>query len=269
MSEFWLRETVVSGCGREFRYPDYEIQFRVDFAKGGDPDLAIIELYNLLPETEELFKKGEEMILRAGYQGDIGIVMAGEIRHFRPFDEGADRICEIEVHDTSATYQGMEISESYVPGTTGSQILERVISMSGLERGKIQLVRDAVYLEGRSVDGTIKNIIEEIAKDCKSEVTVANGTIHVLPHDGHYDEAILLSPETGLIGSPKRIESDDENSALLWEVESLLNYRIRAGTLVQVKSKRINGLFAVESGSHTSDGNEFKTTLQLTEPEGL
>ena len=29
MSEFWLRETVVSGCGREFRYPDYETQFRV------------------------------------------------------------------------------------------------------------------------------------------------------------------------------------------------------------------------------------------------
>lgn len=70
----------------EFRYPDYEIQFRVDFAKGGDPDLAVIELYNLAPETEQVFKKGE-MVLRAGYQGDIGIVMAGEIRHVRVFDE--------------------------------------------------------------------------------------------------------------------------------------------------------------------------------------
>ena len=160
MSEFWIRETVVSGCGREFRYPDYEIQFRVDFAKGGDPDLAVIELYNLAPETEQVFKHGEEMVLRAGYQGDIGIVMAGEIRHVRAFDEGADRICEIEVHDTSAAYQGEPISESYVPGTTGSQILERIISMSGLERGKIQLVRDAVYPEGRSVDGKIKDVIK-------------------------------------------------------------------------------------------------------------
>ncbi len=269
MSEFWLRETVVSGCGREFRYPDYEIQFRVDFAKGGDPDLAVIELYNLAPETEQVFKHGEEMVLRAGYQGDIGIVMAGEIRHVRAFDEGADRICEIEVHDTSDAYQGAEISESYVPGTTGSQILERVISMSGLERGKILLVRDAVYPEGRSVDGTIKDVIKKIAEDCKSEVTVANGTIHVLPHDGHYDEAVLLSPKTGLIGSPKRIEDDDESSSVLWEAESLLNYRIRAGTLVQVESKQVNGLFAVESGSHVSDGNEFKTVMQLAEPEGL
>jgi len=269
MSEFWIRETVVSGCGREFRYPDYEIQFRVDFAKGGDPDLAVIELYNLAPETEQVFKHGEEMVLRAGYQEDIGIVMAGEIRHVRAFDEGADRICEIEVHDTSDAYQGMEISESYVPGTTGSQILERVISMSGLERGKIQLVRDAVYSEGRSVDGTIKDVIKKIAEDCGSEVHVTHGTIHILPPGGWHDEAVLLSPETGLIGSPKRIEDDDESSSVLWEAESLLNYRIRAGTLVQVESKRVNGLFAVESGSHVSDGNEFKSVMQLAEPEGL
>ena len=264
-NKFWLRETVVSGCGREFRYPDYEVQFRVDFAKGGDPDLAIIELYNLAPETEQIFKRGEEMVLRAGYQGDIGIVMAGEIRPVRVFDEGADRICEIEVLDTSDAYQGTEISESYVPGTTGSQILERAISMSGLERGKIQLVRDAVYLEGRSVDGKIRTVIEKIAKDCKSEVTVANGTIHVLPPGGWHDEAVLLTPETGLIGSPKRIESDDETSTLLWEAESLLNYRIRAGTLVQIESKYVNGLFVVESGTHTSDGSDFKTIVQLAE----
>ena len=269
MSEFWIRESVVSGCGREFRYPDYEIQFRIDFAKGGDPDLAVIGLYNLAPETEQVFKHGEEMVLRAGYQEDIGIVMAGEIRHVRVFDEGADRICEIEVHDTSDAYQGAEISESYVPGTTGSQILERIISMSGLERGKILLVRDAVYPEGRSVDGKIKDVIKEIAEDCGSEAHVTHGTIHVLPPGGWHDEAILLSPKTGLIGSPKRIESDDENSALLWEAESLLNYRIRAGTLVQVESKQVHGLFAVESGSHVSDGNEFKTVLQLAEPEGL
>jgi len=269
MNEFWIRETVVSGCGREFCYPDYEIQFRVDFAKGGDPDLALLELYNLAPETEQVFATGEEMILRAGYQGDIGIVMAGEIRHVRVFAEGADRICEVEVHDTSAAYQGMDISESYVPGTAASGILERIISMSGLERGKILLVRDAVYPEGRSVDGKIKTVIEEIAEDCGSEVHVTHGTIYILPPGGWHDEAVLLSPKTGLIGSPKRIESDDENSALLWEAESLLNYRIRAGTLVQIESKQVNGLFAVESGSHVSDGNEFKTLMQFAEPEGL
>ena len=265
-NKFWLRETVVSGCGREFRYPDYEIQFRADFAKGGDPSVAIIEIYNLSRETEQIFKVGEKLTLRAGYQGDIGIVMAGEIRHFRAFNEGSDRVCEIEIHDTSKEYQGKEISESYVPGTTGSQILERVISRSGLERGKIQLVRDAVYPEGRSVDGKIRTVIEKIAKDCGAEVMIADGLIHVLPPGGWHDEAVLLTPETGLIGSPERIEDDDESSSVLWEAESLLNYRIRAGTLVQVESQYVNGLFVVESGSHVSDGNDFKTVVQLAEP---
>jgi hypothetical protein len=266
MSDFWIRETTVSGCGREFRYPDYEIQFRSEFSKGGEPSVAIVELYNLTRETEHIFKVGEKLTLKAGYQGDIGTVLLGEIRYARAFEEGRDRVCEIEVHDTSAAYQGMEISESYVPGTTGSQILERLISMSGLEKGKVQLVRDAVYGEGRNEDGTIREVIKRIAEDCGAEPTITDGMIHILPPYGSHDEAVLLSPATGLIGSPNLIESDGE-SGPLWEVESLLNYRIRAGTLVQVESKQVNGLFAVESGSHVSDGNEFKTIMQLAEPK--
>lgn len=267
MSDFWLREVIVLGCGREFRYPDYEVQFHVDFDKGGDPDVATVELYNLTPETEQIFQNGEHLTLSAGYQGDIGIIMMGEIKHVRAFDEGVDRICEIEIHDTSEEYQGKLISESYVPGTRASEIIERIISMSGLEQGTIQLPEDFVYQEGRVVEGTIREILTDIANDCGGEINVTHGIIHILPPGGTCDEAVLLTHDSGLIGSPKHVE--DEDSGILWEAESLLNYRIRAGTLVQVESKQVSGLFAVESGSHTSDGSEFKTVIQLAEPEGL
>lgn len=269
MSDFWLRETVVSGCEREFSYPGYEIQFRVNFGKGGDPDIAVIELYNLSPTTEQIFVFDEEVTLRAGYQGDIGIVFVGKIKYVRAFNEGPNRICEIEIHDTSDAYQGTQITESYIPGTTGSQILERIISISGLEKGKIVLAKDAVYPEGRYVSGTIKEILTEIAADCGSEINIVHGMIYILPPGGAFDEAILISPESGLIESPKRLETDEQNPKLLWEIESLLNYRIRAGTLVQVESNQVSGLFTVESGEHISDGTVFKTIIQLSEPEGL
>ncbi len=272
MSAFWLRETVVEYGGRTFTYPDYEIQFRVEFAKGGDPDMAIIDLYNLNPDSRQMFEVAEEgddrqVTLRAGYQGDTGIVLVGQIKNIREVFEGVDHITEIEVHDTSDKYQGKEVGESYVPGTTGSQILERLISMSGLEKGKIQIVVDPVYAEGRNVDGSIKTAIEDIVNDCESEVHITHGLIYVLPPGGMHDEAVILSPESGLLGSPKR--NEDDKSSTLWEVESLLNYRIRAGSLVQIKSKRVSGVFAVESGEHVSDGAEFKTVVRLVEPEGV
>ena len=271
MSMFWLRETVVEYDGRKFAYPSYEIQFRVEFGKGGDPDLAVIDLYNLSPETSQMFAvAGDDdtrsVTLRAGYQGDTGIVMVGRIKNVREMFEGVDHITEIEVHDTSAEYQGDIVSESYVPGTTGSQILERLISMSGLETGKIELVVDPIYIEGRSVDGPIKTAIEDIATDCEAEVHVTHGSIYILPPGGMHDEAVVLSPESGLLGFPKR--NEDAESSTLWEVDSLLNYRIRAGTLVQVQSKRVTGVFAVESGEHISYGSAFKTVVRLAEPGG-
>ncbi len=295
MSMFWLRESVLEYGGRAFKYPDYEIQFRVEFSKGGDPDMGVIDLYNLAPLSKSLFEvvpiedsstapeygswgssghasrdpppSGPESVtLRAGYQGDTGIVMCGLIRNVREIFEGVDHITEIEVHDTSDEYQGVMVSESYVPGTTGSEILERLISMSGLERGDIQLVADPVYVEGRNVDGVIKDAIGQIVKDCESEVHITHGSIYILPPGGMHDEVIILSPESGLLGSPKRNEDAESNT--LWEVESLLNYRIRAGSLVQIESKRVSGTFAVESGEHISDGSEFKTVIQLVEPGG-
>ncbi len=285
MSMFWLRETTLEYGGTSLKYPGYEIQFRVDFSKGGDPDMGIVDVYNLSDSSKSVFQVAiapeygtwaasghasrdppEMVTLRAGYQGDTGIVMCGMIRNVREIFEGPDHITEIEVHDTSDEYQGLLISESYVPGTTGSDILDRLISMSGLEQGEVQLVVDPVYVEGRSVDGTVRDAINDIATDCESEVHITHGSIYVLPPGGMHDEVVILSPESGLLGSPKR--NEDAESTTLWEVECLLNYRIRAGSLVQIDSKRVSGTFAVESGEHISDGAEFKTVIQLVEPEG-
>ena len=51
-SEFSVREASVIVGNKEFEYPNYEIQFRMDFdKKGGVPSVAVIEIYNLSPET--------------------------------------------------------------------------------------------------------------------------------------------------------------------------------------------------------------------------
>ncbi len=278
MSDFWLREASVSFKGEEYRYPEYEIQFRMEFGKGGEPDFCVIDIYNLRDETEEKFtvikdnedKKDEEvdyLTLRAGYGGDTGVLMTGIIKHVSVFNEGNDRICEIEVHDTAEQYQKI-INRSYVPGTTAEQILEHIITEeSGLELGKIQLPINLVYMEGILFGGTSKEIIQDLAKDCDAEIHIVHGMIYVLPIGGKRDETVILSPTTGLIGSPKRI--DEEDSDILWEAESLLNYRIRHGTQIELESLRVpraNGMYVVESGFHANTGSEFKTTVRLKLP---
>lgn len=275
MSDFWLREASVTyemeNGVREFTYPEYEIKFRMEFGKDGEPDFCVIDIYNLLTDTEEMFKveedSGKKLTLRAGYGGDSGILIVGIIKHVAVFNEGNDRICEIEVHDTAVSYDKV-INRSYVPGTTAEQILKQIITVeSGLELGKIQLPINLIYVEGISFSGSPKEIIQEIAKDCNAEIHIVHGMIYVLPIGGVRDDTVVLSPTTGMIGSPKRI--DGEESEILWEVESLLNYRIRHGTKVELDSdkvKQANGTYVVDSGFHVNTGSEFKTTVKLKLP---
>ena len=275
MSDFWLREASVTyemeNGVREFTYPEYEIKFRMEFGKDGEPDFCVIDIYNLLTDTEEMFKveedSGKKLTLRAGYGGDSGILIVGIIKHVAVFNEGNDRICEIEVHDTAVSYDKV-INRSYVPGTTAEQILKQIITVeSGLELGKIQLPINLIYVEGISFSGSPKEIIQEIAKDCNAEIHIVHGMIYVLPIGGVRDDTVILSPTTGMIGSPKRI--DGEESEILWEVESLLNYRIRHGTKVELysdKVKQANGTYVVDSGFHVNTGSEFKTTVKLKLP---
>lgn len=276
MSDFWLREASVTyemeNGVREFTYPEYEIKFRMEFGKDGEPDFCVIDIYNLLADTEEMFKveedSGKKLTLRAGYGGDSGILIVGIIKHVAVFNEGNDRICEIEVHDTAVSYDKV-INRSYVPGTTAEQILKQIITVeSGLELGKIQLPINLIYVEGISFSGSPKEIIQEIAEDCNAEIHIVHGMIYVLPIGGVRDDTVVLSPTTGMIGSPKRI--DGEESEILWEVESLLNYRIRHGTKVELysdKVKQANGTYVVDSGFHVNTGSEFKTTVKLKLPE--
>jgi len=261
MSNFWLREIKVNTAGLEFVYPAIEIQLRVEFDDTDDPDMAIVELFNLKWETENRIKKGEQLILSAGYQGDIGTVLAGEISEVHAYNEGVDRICEIEVVDATEAFLRQRISKTYKEGTKASQVLADVLRMTGLEIGTINLPDDVTYTNGRTIDGKLREVAKQLASDGGAKLYINNGIIFVVPPGFGQDIGVLLSKETGLLHSPTRIDSDDAE----WEVESLLNYRIRAGSFVKVESQTANGTYRVISGEHRSSGGEHSTRIEVAE----
>jgi len=261
MPEFWLREIKVNTAGLEFVYPKFEIQFRVEFDDTDDPDIAIVELFNLKRETENRIKKGEQLILSAGYQGDIGTVMAGEITEAYAYNEGVDRICEVEVVDATEAFLKQRVSKTYSAGIRASQILADVLAMTGLEIGRIDLPNDVTYTNGRTVDGKLREVARQLVADGGAKLYINNGTIFAVPPDFGQDVGVLLNKETGLLHSPTRVDSDDAE----WEIETLLNYRIRAGAKVKVESETANGVFRVIKGEHRSSGNEHSTRIEVAE----
>ncbi len=242
-------------------YSDWHTEFRVEFdATDEDPALGTVEIYNLSRDRANGISKGQSLVLNAGYQEDIGTLLAGQIVDVASYKDGTERITEIEVVDATQDWLDKPVVKTYAPGTTSSQILQDLLNLSGLEVGRIDLPNDLVYVNGRSVSSTIARACRQMALDGGADLYINNGSAFVVPRDFSQDVGVMLDKDSGLV-SVERVDRDDAE----WLVESLLNFRIRAGAQVLVRSPEVSGVFRVVRGTHLATDQEFLTQLEVAE----
>ena len=75
-------------------------------------------------------------------------------------------------------------------------------------------------------------------------------------------EVYELSPETGLIGIPERVQisNEDKGYSYGWDVEYLMNAAIDIDDYVHLKSKYVEGYFRVYSVTIDGDNMEGSWT---------
>ena len=82
---------------------------------------------------------------------------------------------------------------------------------------------------------------------------------------GTYD-VFYLTPDTGLLSNSEFEEEttaeDYKDHITGQEIEMLLQHRVQTGSVINLTSRNAKGEYKVREGSHTYDGNEFKTTVK-------
>jgi len=254
----WKRKAQVVTGGREINFPDLHMEFRIEFDEDEDANVAEIEIFNLTEDTINRIKRGNDITLNAGYKDDVGNIFLGKIDEVHTVRDGTERITQIETTDTTEEWMKSRISKTYKDGIRASQILRDILDKSGLEIGRLDLPEDVIYRSGKVVDNTIKDAVRGIITDAGAKLYINAGTIYVSQQDYGRDVGVVLNKDTGLIGSPTRIE-DEEGAE--WEVRCLLNHRIGPGAYVIVESKNANGTYRVIRGEH--DGTDYVTTVEV------
>ena len=264
----WIRETKVTADGRQFAYQGYEIHFTMTFDDTEDPDQASVKIYNLTPETENAIEVGGDFILESGYQGDVGTLLEGIITDVHGEVDGTERVCDIEATDSTEECLNKQVTKSFDPGTKASEVLDFVTSEAGLTMRENRLEDDVEYKRGYVADGKAREVIKDVViNDCKSKAVVTNQELSAIPWTDAIDDAgIVLSQDTGLIGTPTRISGD--HTIRTYEAKCLLEHRLRAGMVVLVHSTTANGAFLIKKGTHKSDRSEHITTLEITDFTG-
>ena len=128
------------------------------------------------------------------------------------------------------------------------------------------------YPNGFSFIGAGKAVLDKVCAPTGLIWEIQNGILQVKRKgDVMSQQVFLLSPDSGLIGIPKKLtqaaENDNDENSKGWEVVYLLNGAIGVGDYVKLESETVTGFFRVHTVEHDGDNIEgdWLSTAQLYE----
>jgi hypothetical protein len=263
MSKFWIRQTEIIAGGKLFRSDDLDMEFDVPFDQDDEPDIASATIYNLSESSINSIKKAQNVIINAGYKGDVGTLFLGTLQKTITRWDGVDKVTEFTIGDGAQQWLTKEIHKTYPEGITASAIIMDLTGMLGLALGKFQLKKDVTFPKGRVVDAMVKDALKKLVNECDSLLNISKQKIIIQPFGEGINTGFLLASDTGLIGSPEAFEKEEEGQTIKgFKIQMLLNHRITVNSIFQVKSKTANGTYRVVRGKHSSD---FITEVEVLE----
>lgn len=243
-----------------------DIEFEVPFDDDMEPNEAEITIYNLSDNTINQLKIHSEITIDAGYKGDTGVLFKGYISKVNTTYDGADKVTTIKSMDDIKDHSIASIA--FAENTTASYILKTLIDMTGIPVAVFNVRRDHTYTSSQTVDGDLMENIRRYAEVCGISVYVSKGKIYARYIKEGDNLNFTVSEETGMIGSPspytEEIRAADYTDTVNgYKVEMMLQHRMCAGAIVDLKSKTAKGTYRVCSGTHRFSPSETTTEVKM------
>lgn len=287
--------------GKGIEVAGLRIDFSVEKTSTETLNNSTIEIYNLSPDSQKLIETpNNAVILKAGYKQDTGAktIFIGIVRRSLTVRNGSDWVTKLELDDGLIAYRDSKRAFSFPAGVSGLAVLQNVAGSFGLDVRQFPTIQDKTYPAGFSFVGRSREAMAKVCNYLGLEWSIQNQEVQVIKKGGATQRtAILLSEDTGLIGSPaleaktlsdkaaakegitvnsagvikrRTANADGEVDTKLevqgYKVVSLLQPTLEPGALVQLKSKAIDGqFFKIEKLTHagSSHGGNFHTEISL------
>lgn len=294
--------TIGQEGGKGVTITDLRISFSIEKGATKNPNKCTCRIYNMSKATRELVQVvGNVLILKAGYRQDIGAqtIFTGTITRYLTVKEGPDWVTELEMMDGLLEFRDAKVSVSFAPGVQVVDVLRNVAGKFNLPvRTLPENLAPIQYPDGFAFVGRVREAMDKVCEYMGLEWSIQNREVQIIQKGGIFKQkAVLLSSDTGMVGSPEqeaktmtdkaavkegitktqkgvqttfRLDKDGNKQERLrvlgYRVKSLLQPTLEPGGYVQIKSIGIDGgFFRIERLVH-SGGNydsEFQTELTL------
>lgn len=186
--------------------------FRVRKNLKQEPNKCELDIYNLSDSSRRLLETPNKLVLRleAGYPDAISQLYLGEVRAAQSIKDGPDIITHIESGDSEKEMQSAHINLSIGPKVPADVALTAIARSLGVGLGNVQKAAaklrskgSAPFGQGSLVFGSATRALDDFCRSADLEWSVQDGVLQILDRGKALEgSAVLLSPSTGLVGSP-------------------------------------------------------------------
>lgn len=261
MSTLFARRTQVIIANKTLESPILTIHFDLPFSDDKKENVGNITIYNLSDETINLLTKDAYLILKSGYQGDVGNISNFTIKEANTRIEGIDRVTKITVGEEDGRWKNALINKTWMSNALASKVITDICNGIGVTIGALTLPIDMQYPRGKSFSKAAKLCLQELVADCQAKMTFTRGIIYIRPPQHGTQTGFILNKYSGLIGSPEKIANDEGEEG--YKVISLMNYKIEVGSIIKLESRTVNGIFRVKKGVYKSDESDHIVEMEV------
>lgn len=254
-----------------------DIQFRVERNLKKEPNTIDLTIFNLNPDNRKALEEAKDVVvqLEAGYKERFGTLFLGDIREAYSSYQSPDWVTKIESGDGEKATVYDRINKSFRAGTPLPVVLKEIAkAMPDIGRGNLEELAngavlpggDTQFVNGVTVSGSATREFSRLVRSAGLEWSIQNKTFQLLEAGKTLEEeAVILTPTTGLIGSPT-VSSDGVLS-----FTSLLNSDIIPGRQLKVQSSQIDGVFRVDKAIYegATDGSPWYVSGEAKEQKVL
>ena len=264
----------------------FRVKFHVEKTLKPEPNKALIEVYNLSAEHRadlaELApgkksskpKKGQTSTpligrvpvrLEVGYGEQTDLIYLGDLRTVDTEIVDADWVTAISSGDGERAFRTARINQSVGPKTPLRQTMSAVLKTLGLGEGNLAKVVQALQggavtlARGAVLSGPTARVLTDLCRSADLEWSIQDGAPQFVNlNKALQEKAIVLSAETGMIGSP----SVDGQGLL--KCKCLIIPGLRCGRIVVVDGLTVKGQYRIEKITYEGDteGQEWYAELE-------
>lgn len=243
-------------------YNEIDINFKIHFTNDKNSNVCEINLYNLSMSTINNIKKDAYIKVKAGYEDFNGYIFIGKIDNVSISENRGDRLTTLNCTPDVVSWNNEFVNKSWSRGIKAKDIVEQIVTMVGWSIGSLD-IKDLQYNGGKVFRKLARNCLEEIARDTNSLLYFNNGIVYMYPANKIFKKTIVLSPQNGLIETPKK-EYNKANKRESYKIKSALRYDFQEDIIIRINdSKYIDPVdLKIINGVHHATDSDFYTELE-------